>query len=614
MHASPSIATGCTPAWHAAGARRRPQGLRPPVSGGWWALLAWLAMLLIPGLAGAAAPLPILVLQERASSVDAWPSMALLADSTRQLTVQQVLQRLPEFKPPTGSAGTLGVRQDAVWLRIPLAVTEVPPHPWIVNIDYPVLNEVDFYLTSGGVVVQKALVGNLRPFSERPLRSRTPAMMLDLRPGQQYELLVRVRTGGAMLLPLSISKAPTLLPMALREQMLQGVLAGLALCLLAYSLVQWASQRETLFLYYAMLVTGSAGFSLQFFGVGSQFLWSDNTWMEVHAASAAGLLALAGSFLFMGHTLVGHNSRSRFLKAMQGGAVLCGVVGAAFLTDLIDTRMATAFLSVFGPLPSLMSLPLALKRVRQGDTVSTTLLMAWVAYFAAASVMVGLVQGWAPLSFWTLHSFQLGATVDMLLFLRVLGLRSEALRQTTHDALRERDAMRSLAYTDALTGLPNRRGLQLALQSVLAQCSPHRLVAVYLLDLDGFKPINDVHGHDVGDDLLVAVGHRLQDHVRSLTDVVARLGGDEFIIMAADMTRPEQAQELGNKLLLAFSEPFVLSHLRVNVGLTIGYALAPIDSADARELIRKADAAMYEGKQRGKHCLVRNDSAMALAL
>ena len=593
----------------------RPRGWR--AAGARWCrlVLAWLALLLLGSLAlSAQAAAPALLLREGTPSSDLWPHMTLLADPARQLTAQEVLARLPEFEAPRGASGTLGVRQDAVWLHVPLAVAQAPGHPWIVNIDYPVLNEVDFYLTQGGAVVQKALLGNLRPFSERPLRGRTHSMMLDLQPGQPYDLLVRVRTGGAMILPLSISKAPVLLPMALREQMLQGVLAGLALCLLGYSLSQWWSQREPLFLYYAMLVTGSAGFSLQFFGIGSQFLWRNNLWMELHAASAAGLLALAGSFLFMGHALVGKHPRSRFLRAMQGGAVLCAVVCAAFLVDLIDTRAATAFLSVFGPLPSLMSLPLALKRVRQGDTVSATLLLAWVAYFAAAAVMVGLVQGWAPLSFWTLHSFQIGATVDMLLFLRVLGLRSEALREATDDALRERDAMRSLAYTDALTGLPNRRGVQLALQSALAHCSPQRIIAVYLLDLDGFKPINDVHGHDVGDDLLVAVGHRLQDHLRRHTDMVARLGGDEFIIMASELALPEQARELGEGLLQAFKEPFVLSHLRVHVGLTIGYALAPLDSMESRELIRQADAAMYLGKQNGKHCIIRNDGNMALAI
>ncbi|RYF71681.1 MAG: diguanylate cyclase, partial [Comamonadaceae bacterium] len=436
---------------------------------------------------------------------------------------------------------------------------------------------------------------------------------LDLAADTPYELFIRVQTGGAMIVPISISRAAVLVPLALQEQMLQGLLAGLAMCLAVYSLGQWVSQREKLFLYYAMLVIGSAGFSLQFFGIGTQFLWSNNAWVEAHAAGASGLLAIAGSFLFMGHALLGEEPRHLFLRAMKAGAVLSGVLLAAFLLDVISTRTTTTIISVLGPLPSLVSFPIALARVRRGDAVSATLLAAWIAYFAAAVVMVALVQGALPVNFWTLHSFQLGSAADMLLFLGVLGQRSAALRAATAEAVRERDVMRSLAYTDSLTGLSNRRGLQLALQSALAECGPNRLVAVYLLDLDGFKPINDTHGHDVGDDLLVAVSHRLESSVRHHTDVVARLGGDEFIIMACDLASPEQAHELGESLLRAFEVPFALSHLRLRVGLTIGYALAPLDSEDPQGLIRLADAAMYAGKQGGKRTVRRNGGDLALS-
>ena len=166
---------------------------------------------------------------------------------------------------------------------------------------------------------------------------------------------------------------------------------------------------------------------------------------------------------------------------------------------------------------------------------------------------------------------------------------------------------------ESKNGLSNRRGLQHALHAALAHCSPQRLVAVYLMDLDGFKPINDVHGHDVGDDLLVAVGHRLQANVRHQTDLVARLGGDEFIIMARDLATPEQAEDLGRSLLRAFEHPFTLSQLRIKVGLTIGYALAPLDSDDPQGLLRYADAAMYAGKQRGKHSVQRIPATAALA-
>ena len=170
----------------------------------------------------------------------------------------------------------------------------------------------------------------------------------------------------------------------------------------------------------------------------------------------------------------------------------------------------------------------------------------------------------------------------------------------------------SLARTDPLTGLPNRRGLDAALGAALPHAQADRLLAVFMLDLDGFKPVNDQHGHAVGDRLLVAVAQRLRAHLRH-ADLIARLGGDEFVVMAQQLPSVMQAHDLGIALLESFLTPFYVQGVEIRVGLTIGYALAPDDACDAGTLIRLADAAMYSGKQRGKFCVRRNKGDLALA-
>ena len=613
--AQPLCVAGATPVAHGPPGGH-PTGvlqgfLRSVARLGAMAAVALLGLLMLQGLpAHAATPL---VLSPDRQSLDAWSVITLQADASRELTASDMLRRLDRFAEPARRGGSIGTHKEAMWLRIPLAVPETPTHQWIVNLDYGALQEVDIYLTSQGQVLQQALLGYLRAPGKTAGASRTPGLALNLQAGQAYDVLVRVRTAGPMILPITLSEAPYRLKMALREQMLQGLLNGLAFWLLLYSVLQWVGQRDRLFACYALVVLGSAGFSLQFFGIGVQFLWPGSVWMEMHGAIIFGLVALVGSFLFLRQAMAGDAPHSRYARTMQGGAALTALVCLAFVFDLLSVKAATLFMSVFGMVPTLLSLPAALRQARRKDPIGATLLVAWTVYGAAALLMAALVQGWVPVNFWTLHAFQFGATVDMLLFLRVLGLRSEALRKATLDALSERDAMRSLAHTDPLTGLPNRRGMQIALNSALQQCAPDRMVAVFLLDLDGFKPVNDTHGHDVGDDLLVAVGKRLRDSMRRQSDVVARPGGDEFIILAPELTRPEQAREIGEGLLQAFREPFTLRNLRVSVGLTIGYVLAPFDGRDVRELISKADAAMYRGKQTGKHCLLRGDSPVALA-
>ncbi|WP_440110710.1 diguanylate cyclase domain-containing protein [Acidovorax sp. BL-A-41-H1] len=567
------------------------------------ALLVFATGLPLP--AQALAPL---VLTSETTRVNPWETITLKADPTYQLTAQDMLGRLNEFEQPARRGGSLGIHKAAMWLRIPVIAPQASNTPWVVDIGYASLR-ADIYLASGGKLVQQLS----DDAATAQLSSRTPAMAFELQPGQPYDLLIRIQATGPLILPITIGTMPSQLHHALRDQMLQGLLNGLAFFLLAYSLIQWITQRERLFAFYALVVIGSAGFSLQFFGIGAQFLWPDNVWMARHGGVAAGLTALAGSFLFLGHALSDSRRPTRYTRIMRWGAAITGTLCVAMMLGWVSVPIAIAFMSLVGPLPSILSVPAALALVRKKDAIGATLLVAWVAYGVAAAVMVCLVQGWVPANFWTMHSFQFGATVDMLLFLRVMGLRARAIRVEAQEARRDGEIMRRLAHSDPLTGLSNRRGLQRELNTALEWCSPNRLVAVYLIDLDGFKPINDKYGHDVGDDLLVAVGHRLQANVRQHIDVVARLGGDEFIILAHDLETPQQAEDIGMALLTAFDHTFALGPLQIDVGLTIGYALAPLDAQDAQAMVRLADSAMYAGKQDGKRTLRRARGSNARA-
>ncbi|WP_110959936.1 diguanylate cyclase [Acidovorax sp. ST3] len=584
-----------------------------PALASWWRTACLLvALCLLQGSFPTHARATALELRDDLLSIEAWPAVTVLPDPSGTLLVNDVLAELARFQTPPGTSGTLGVRAEPVWVRIPVTVPVASNGLWVLDIDYPVLQRIEVYLAADGHVTQQATLGSLQPYTQRPLRSRTHALPLTMLPGHAYDLLLRVETRGAMVLPITLNKPTTWHSKALNEQMLQGILTGLALCLLIYSLAQWLNLRDILFIQYALLITGSLLFSLHLFGLGTQYLWRDMPWVELHAASLAALTATCGSFLFISQALAGDRPRSRLLRSMRGGAVLCVVLAALYALDLLSTRAVTGIVSILGLVPALMGIPGAVRRARLGDPVGSTLLLAWLVYFLATATVIGVIQGWVPVNFWTLHSFQFGATLDMLLFMRVLGLRTKALRLEALDANRERDVMRSLAHTDPLTGLPNRRGLNIALASALSRCSAEKMLAVYVMDLDGFKPVNDQHGHDVGDELLVAVTRRLQGHVRQ-SDLVARLGGDEFVVMAGQLQSMQQAQELGHKLLDAFRSPFSLNNVQVEIGLTIGYAIAPHDSTDAIGLLKLADAAMYSGKQGGKFCLRRNTGDLALS-
>jgi diguanylate cyclase (GGDEF)-like protein len=353
-------------------------------------------------------------------------------------------------------------------------------------------------------------------------------------------------------------------------------------------------------------------FSLLQFGVGAQYVWTGNHWMELHAAPLAALVSTVGFFLFFGHVVAEPGRHRTFSRLMKIGAALTALVGTLYAADLLTTRLASALVSVLGISPSLLALPLAIRRVRQRDPMAIYFLLGVLIYCAAAATMASLIFGRIPVNFWTQHSVQLAGLLDALLLGRLLSLRTQATQHAARSATQERDAMHTLASTDPLTSLPHRRGLQTALTAALALCTVDHMVAVFVIDLDGFKPINDQYGHDVGDELLVAVAKRLQILVRS-NDVVARMGGDEFVILVNGLVNAERAKDLGDEILDAFRTPFALTRHQCQVGLTIGYALAPLDGKDAKILLKVADAGMYSGKHQGKNCVRRVAQGLPVA-
>jgi diguanylate cyclase (GGDEF)-like protein/PAS domain S-box-containing protein len=159
-----------------------------------------------------------------------------------------------------------------------------------------------------------------------------------------------------------------------------------------------------------------------------------------------------------------------------------------------------------------------------------------------------------------------------------------------------------MAYFDALTGLPNR--VLLADRIVQASAQTRRsntLMAVCYLDLDGFKPINDTWGHDVGDQLLIEVANRFKATLRA-GDTVARLGGDEFVLLMLGLADMAECERAVQRMLHAVSNPLLVAPQPVMLSASIGVSVFPVDDCDADTLLRHADQAMYRAKQSGKNC------------
>lgn len=589
-----------TPAWQAcAGVVRR-------------ALRSVLVLVLaLPGLAPCAVT-EELTLGPSQTEVDAWPRTRMLEEAGQVLDVEQARADAGAFRPVTGPHGNLGPRAHAVWLRVPLRVAADDHGAWWVDLGFAGVDRADVYLYEAGRLVQKAEVRNLRPFSQKALPTRSHVIPLQTRAGASHELLVRFESPTALLVPLRLVRPAHHFSAEARQQMVQGVITGVWLCLLVYALVQWFALRERMFFAFALSSAAGNVFFLAYFGNGPQHLWGESVWMVANGWAPAILTMIGANALFVHDALDVARFEPRLARALRAVAVAAAAAVVAFFAGIVDLKLAADLASALGPLPTLLGTAAGVLSLRRGNPVAALVLAGWAVVLVGTLIMVCLQRGWLPLDYWLEHALQFAMTIEIVLWMLVLARRVKDVRVREETARLENARLHQLAFSDHLTGLLNRRGLYLALEQSLPAALPSSAVAVYLIDLDEFKPVNDRFGHDAGDALLVEVGRRLKAQMRGL-DVVARLGGDEFVVVIHKIGDDAMAHAAGRRLLAAVNQPFAVAGATAQVGATVGYAVAPGDGREISTLLKCADAGMYAGKQAGKNRVVRGTTPSVAA-
>ncbi len=186
---------------------------------------------------------------------------------------------------------------------------------------------------------------------------------------------------------------------------------------------------------------------------------------------------------------------------------------------------------------------------------------------------------------------------------QTIAMQGGGLVRTYSDVTERRETerqVRFLARHDGLTGLLNRAAFHERLASLIEDAAGHgRQIGVFYLDLDGFKQVNDTHGHSVGDRLLVTVASRLKAAIRE-TDIVARMGGDEFAVVQPFIGAGGDVGDLAQRMLDSVAQPYVFGETRCSVNLSIGVALYPDDAVLPEDLLQNADMALYRAKADGK--------------
>lgn len=572
----------------------------------------------------------------------------ILEDKTGGLALGDIVQPelAQQFRPFSGAGSVnLGYSASVWWLRLSLPALPAGSSPdYLLEIGFPTLDQIQVFSpdpkSAQSFVAQTG--GDTLPQNERPVAHRNFVFPVHLLAGQENVVYLRIRSEGTLTLPLRLWRASAL---AEHDQVVYGAHAlylGMLLGLGLYNLLLWASLRESIYLTYVVFVLAMATAQLALNGLGYQFIWPDELWWQRISLNSA--FALAGMFgaVFTRQFLRSGVTPWYFNRLLTGFVVAFALLALAPLfLPYRPTAVATSLVGVFFALVAVVS---GVVSLRSGNPGARFFLLAWLALLLGVALMGLRNMALIPTNFVSVNGIQIGSAFEILLLSFALADRIQYLRREKDAAtaaalisekarvedleqsehlleervaertrelaeanlrLQESEArMTNLAQHDPLTGLANRNLLFDRLEHAMQRAAREQSrCAVLLIDLDGFKEINDTFGHQCGDIVLCEVAARLQQQVR-VSDTVARLGGDEFVVVLESIGKPESYLGVAEKILLALVEPILCSGDAIRSGGSIGIALWPENGEEPSQLLLAADRAMYCAKHDGRGRIV----------
>ena len=596
------------------------------------ALLLWLAS------TSQAAPVITLSATSSGSALNA--DVELLEDSHGTLSIGDITSAAQQsrFQAANGRA-SVGQSLSPWWIKLSLQRDSSAPTDWVLEVGSVTQLDLQLYLPDGQGGWQMRQAGERVAFSEsRDLAYRRMVFDLPALGEQPLTLYLRAFDPAGNSFPLRIWQSDDLTQLAIRENLGLGVIYGVVFALLLYNLFILISLRDKAYFWYVLTTAFALLFIISMTGHGAQYLWPNHpvpVWLDrIPLPSLWGLFASRFT-----QTLLQTKLYVRWAHHLLNMA--CVIYLIAIGLTLFEQRYLAAWAIA---LLSLTSIPAALGsaviRWRQGFFPAQLYLYGYGLVLGSVAILLLRTTGVLQPAEWNAYVFPLAVAAESILFSFALAYRIQILKQeradalqqadrektarlaqlqasadelqaavtartaelaATNDQLREREhELQHAAFHDPLTELPNRRYLVERCESALAHAERHQeSVALLLIDLDHFKPINDRFGHAAGDLMLQVIAKRLREHVRA-GDAVSRLGGDEFAALICGSDAENQAREIAARLVSELSVPVHYGAERLRVTVSIGAALYPCHAQSFTGLYKAADAALYRVKELGR--------------
>ncbi|MGE8496526.1 MAG: diguanylate cyclase domain-containing protein [Pseudomonas sp.] len=595
-----------------------------------------LLLSLCTGLACAA---PV-TLNPTSSGISINQHIALLEDVGGQLTIDDMADPAVQdrFQAANGRA-SVGQSRNPWWIRIEVQPGEDSPRHWWLEVGAVTLLDLQVFFPDGQNGWQPRQAGERVGFSEgRDHPYRRAVFRLPTLEEQPLTFYLRTYDPAGNSFPLRLWQREDINMLATQENLGLGLIYGVILALLLYNLFILFTLRDSAYFWYVLTTAFALVFIMSMTGHGFQYLWPDGAvpfWLDrITLPSLWGLCASRFT-----QTLL--QTRRNVPWAHHLLSMACVVYIIAIALSAFEQRNIAAWLIAALSLTSIpAALGSALIRWRQGFFPALLYLCGYGLVLGSIGILLLRTTGALQPSPLNAYVFPIAVAAESILFSFALAYRIQILKQeksaaleqvdrektarlaqaqanaldlqhsvaqrtaelaATNERLRQRESeLEHAAFHDPLTELPNRRYLIERCESALADAERHQQsVALLLIDLDHFKPINDRYGHQAGDQMLQTLAQRLRHQVRA-GDTVARLGGDEFAVLINGADAEQHGREVAERLLAELAQPVCYGAERLTVTISIGAALYPQHATSFSGLYKAADETLYKVKERGR--------------
>lgn len=527
-------------------------------------------------------------------------------------TLRDMLSQAPHFEQTHDPEDlNFGYTQQDVWLRTQVHNDSPQAQRWIVQFEYPFLDHVTLYtLAQSFNSVQRS--GSAVPVEQRALAHRQVVFPLELAANETATLYTHVAAPGSKMLSYNLMTPEAFYAQNDRHNFWLATYFGILLALGLYNLMLFFGLKERVFLYYALFTLGFTVAILTFNGTGTLMFWSalgDDTSRLV--AIGFTFASTMGTF-FAQSFLDTQTYTPRWHRVLSYFRIYCFLALIATLT--LPIQPALRLMDVTGFTAALLMLVCGIYGWSKRIPSARLFVVAWSLFLVGAGVFALRNLGVLPANFVTLHGIQIGSALEMLLLSFALAARFNKLKRQKERvqadmvmALKKQEtlleqkvaartkALEHLAHYDVLTGVLNRHGLVCHAEEALQRSRQHgKPLALMMLDLDRFKPINDDYGHEVGDLVLQKIAERIA-HLARADDHCARFGGDEFVIIMENVETDDTLATIRARLEQAIRMPITLPcGKQVSVGVSIGVSMSHATQAcTLASLLREADSHMY---------------------